>query len=41
MSGTLGNDNINVADGAGGDTANRGLGTDTCAADTEDTLSNC
>lgn len=38
MSGALGKDNVNVADG---DTANGGLGTDTRTADVGDTLTSC
>lgn len=41
MSGNVGNDNINVQDGVGGDTANGGLGTDTCTTDPGDTTNSC
>nr|WP_281196222.1 hypothetical protein [Streptomyces lushanensis] len=41
MSGNLGNDTIDVQDGVVGDTANGGLGKDTCAADAGDTTISC
>ncbi|QFZ18682.1 DUF11 domain-containing protein [Saccharothrix syringae] len=41
LSGGNGNDSIDVQDGVGGDTANGGLGTDTCLADTGDTTTGC
>ncbi|WP_229068879.1 hypothetical protein [Actinoplanes sp. DH11] len=39
--GNAGNDHLDVQDGAGGDTANGGSGTDTCATDGGDTASSC
>ncbi|GLW34998.1 hypothetical protein [Actinoplanes regularis] len=39
--GDAGNDHLDVQDGVGGDTANGGTGTDTCAADGGDTVSSC
>ncbi|GLW90012.1 hypothetical protein Aglo03_08280 [Actinokineospora globicatena] len=41
MSGSNGNDTIDVQDGVGGDTANGGLGSDTCVVDGGDTTSSC
>lgn len=41
MSGGLGNDQINVHDGTGGDTANGGFGTNTCTVDAGDTTTSC
>lgn len=41
MSGGAGNDSINVQDGTAGDTANGGLGSDTCTTDTGDTRISC
>ena len=41
MSGSTGNDNIDVQDGVSGDTANGGLGSDTCTVDAGDTTSSC
>ncbi|SES47891.1 DUF11 domain-containing protein [Actinokineospora terrae] len=41
MSGSNGNDTIDVLDGVGGDTANGGLGSDTCAVDGGDTATGC
>ncbi|WP_437974206.1 CARDB domain-containing protein [Sorangium sp. So ce295] len=41
MSGGLGNDTIDVADGQGGDTANGDLGFDTCITDGGDTATSC
>jgi hypothetical protein len=41
MSGNVGSDNINVQDGAGGDSANGGLGSDTCTTDAGDSTSSC
>ncbi|WP_437785776.1 calcium-binding protein [Sorangium sp. So ce1097] len=41
MSGGSGNDTIDVADGQGGDTANGGLGFDTCITDGGDTATGC
>ncbi len=41
MSGGVGGDNIDVQDGTGGDTANGGLGNDTCTTDAGDTTTSC
>ena len=41
LRGSGGNDTIVTADGAGGDTADGGLGTDTCRTDPNDTRTSC
>jgi hypothetical protein len=41
MSGALGNDNVDIQDAVGGDTANGGLGNDTCTTDAGDTTNSC
>jgi hypothetical protein len=38
---SLGSDAIDVQDGSGGDTANGGVGTDTCTTDPGDTATSC
>ncbi|MEA2613701.1 MAG: hypothetical protein QOI52_1660 [Chloroflexota bacterium] len=41
MTGGNGSDNINVQDGLGGDSANGGLGSDSCTVDPGDTTTSC